>query len=65
MTDLRCGTCNYWIGESAIDLVRVEVVDRSAETRVATPRDLRVCKSCGGVNVFVSKDALDRSLARV
>lgn len=63
MTELRCGNCNHWLGESPVELVFVETVERGPDARIASPRDLRLCKSCGRVNVFVARDALDRYLA--
>jgi hypothetical protein len=56
--ELRCGACNYWLGESVAPLVRLGTVEKSSEATVKRPRDLRVCKSCGKVNVFLARSAL-------
>lgn len=57
--ELRCGGCQYWLGESAEPLVFVETVAKSADALVQRPRDLRLCKSCGRVNVFIRRGDLD------
>lgn len=56
---VRCGNCKHWLGESPEPLVFVEDVGRSDEARVDPPRDLRLCKSCGRVNVFIARKDLD------
>lgn len=62
--EIRCGNCKHWLGESAVPLVYIEHVGHGTEARVAAPRDLRLCKSCGRVNVFVARDHLAEALAR-
>lgn len=62
-TEVRCGNCSHWLGESSVPLVYVEHVRRGSEARVSAPRDLRLCKSCGRVNVFVARDHLHAALA--
>ena len=62
---VRCGNCDYWLGESAEPVVFVDHVPRSAEVGVQAPRDLRLCKACGRVNVFVARKDLDSYRARV
>ena len=57
--DVRCGDCGYWLGESSQKLIHVECLAHSTETRVAPPRDLRLCKKCGRVNVFIAAADLD------
>jgi hypothetical protein len=56
--ELRCGKCNYWLGESTVPLVNLGTVAKSSEAVVKPPRDLRVCKSCGSVNVLVARKDL-------
>ena len=63
MTDLRCGNCGHWLGETPTELVLVEHVTRSSDTKVGAPRDLRLCASCNRVNVFVARASLDGTLA--
>lgn len=58
MNELRCSNCNYWLGESVVSLAHLGHVQKSAEATVKPPRDLRVCKSCGQVNVFVPREGL-------
>lgn len=64
MTELRCGSCGNWLGEAAVDLVFVEDVEKGQKSvsslDVQRPRDLRLCKSCERVNVFVPRSDLDR-----
>lgn len=64
MNELRCGNCKHWLGESSEPLLYVEHVDRSSDARVSRPRDLRLCKSCNQVNVFILKSALDTRMQR-
>ena len=63
MTDevhaLRCHNCRKWIGEAAIALIPVETVAAGTECKVAPPRDLRLCRSCGRVTVFIPRADLD------
>lgn len=63
MTDtdgaLRCGNCHCWLGEATVELVRIEVLEKGAEATIRPPRDLRLCKQCRRVNVFVPKADLD------
>lgn len=56
--EIRCGNCNYWLGESTVPLVNLECVMKSAEATIKPPRDLRVCKSCGQVNVLIARKDL-------
>ena len=56
---LRCQNCRKWIGESVVALVPVETVRAGKECKVAAPRDLRFCRSCGRVTVFIPKADLD------
>jgi hypothetical protein len=56
---LRCGSCDYWLGESVVPLVRVEHVAKGDEVTIRPPRDLRLCKACGRVTVFVAIRDLD------
>lgn len=65
MNELRCGNCGYWVGESTEAMVFVETVDRSVKCLLSPPRDMRICKSCNRVNVFIPRGALDRQLKRV
>jgi hypothetical protein len=62
--EIRCGNCRHWLGESAVPLVYIEHVGHGTKARVAAPRDLRLCKSCGRVNVFVAREHLNAALAR-
>ena len=62
MTEVRCGNCGHWIGEAPDDLVLVEHVKRSSDTKVGPPRDLRICASCNRVNVFIARASLDGML---
>lgn len=62
-TEIRCGNCSHWLGEASLPLVYIEHVRRGAEAKVAAPRDLRLCKSCGQVNVFVAFEHLQARLA--
>ncbi len=55
---LRCGKCDAYLGESTVELVYVDHVDHSRETKVEPPRDLRACK-CGAVNVYIPRADLD------
>lgn len=59
VTEIRCGNCKHWLGEATEPLVYVEHVNRGPDANVSRPRDLRLCKSCNRVNVFISKAALD------
>lgn len=66
MTDaIRCGNCDHWLGESPEPLVFVEHVGRGTDAKINPPRDLRLCKACLRVNVFIKRSDLDgvRSLA--
>jgi hypothetical protein len=63
-TTVRCGNCDYWLGESSTPLVRIEVVAKGEDVALAPPRDLRLCKGCGRVNVFVATKDLDVLRAR-
>ncbi|MFW6089686.1 MAG: hypothetical protein ACODAB_08030 [Gemmatimonadota bacterium] len=63
--EIRCGKCSHWLGEAPEPLVYVEHVGRSTEARVEPPRDLRLCKSCGRVNVFVARTDLGERLGEV
>lgn len=63
MNELRCGNCSHWLGEAPVPLVRIDVVARGSDARVKPPRDLRLCKSCGRVNVFVARADLEARLA--
>ena len=62
---IRCGNCTHWLGESSVPLVFVAHVQKGEEPGVERPRDLRLCKSCGSVNVFVSRNDLAGRLAGV
>ncbi len=44
-------------------MIFVDHVSRDPEAEIGPPRDLRLCKSCGRVNVFVQKDDLDLHMA--
>lgn len=58
--ELRCGNgkCGYWLGESAVPLVNLGVVAKAADATVRGPRDLRLCRKCEQVNVFVTRESL-------
>lgn len=56
---VRCGNCQHWLGEAPEALVYVEHVGKGAEAKVEPPRDLRLCKSCNRVNVFIARKDLD------
>ncbi|WP_425154697.1 hypothetical protein [Candidatus Palauibacter sp.] len=58
MGELRCARCDCWLGESAEPLVHVDTVTKGYDVTLAPPRDLRLCKSCGRVNVFVPRRSL-------
>ena len=58
-TTLRCGNCNHWLGESVERLVFIKHVGKSPEAGIERPRDLRLCKSCSRVNVFIPRSDLD------
>lgn len=60
--EVRCGNCSHWLGESPEPLVYIEHVERGGDARIGAPRDLRLCKSCGRVNVFVARTDLDARL---
>lgn len=62
MIEVRCGNCGHWIGEAPAELILVEHVKRSGDTKVEAPRDLRICRGCGRVNVFVALSSLDGML---
>lgn len=57
--DLQCGNCKLWVGESAEPMVKIDVVDSGFEATVPPPRDLRLCKRCGKVTVFVPSKDID------
>lgn len=57
---LRCKKCDYWIGESIVEMTVVAHVKRSEKVRLAPPRDLRVCGGCGAVNVLVPTSDIDK-----
>lgn len=56
---LRCGNCNYYLGETWSKLVYVGHCKRATDSPVEPPRDLRLCKSCGRINAFVPLSSLD------
>ena len=56
--ELRCGKCKHWLGESPEPVVYVETVANSSESQIPPPRDLRMCRSCQRLNVFVPLKAL-------
>jgi hypothetical protein len=58
-TPLRCGSCNHWLGESVEPLAFVECVKNGMDATIAPPRDLRLCKSCLRVSVFIPRRDLD------
>ena len=58
-TALRCRNCNRWLGESTEPLIFIEHVRKSADVHIRPPRDLRFCKNCNCVNVFVNLKDLD------
>ena len=58
-TSIRCKKCAKWIGESVEPLVPVEIVAAGTESKVAPPRDLRLCRSCGAVTVLIPRADLD------
>jgi hypothetical protein len=66
---IECGNCKTWLGESVVDLVFVEHVEKGVESvselGVRPPRDLRLCKSCDRVNVFIPRAELDQRRAAV
>lgn len=53
------GRCKYWLGESPEPLVYVESVEKGEEVTIPAPRDVRICKGCGSVAIFVPKASLD------
>ena len=59
VTELRCQDCRKWIGEATTALVPVETVAAGKDCKVAPPRDLRLCRSCGRVTVFIPRADLD------
>lgn len=61
--EVRCGNCSHWLGESPVPLVFIEHVQKGADAKVLAPRDLRLCKSCSRVNVFVALEHLQARLA--
>lgn len=63
MSKLRCGNCDHWLGEAPSPLVYVTNIATGEEPSVRPPRDLRLCKSCGQVNVFIAQRDLDARLA--
>lgn len=55
--ELRCANSDcrgYWLGEAPERVVLMEMVAKGADVTVQPPRDLRICKRCGCVNVFVT-----------
>lgn len=62
MTELKCGNCGYWVGESSKPLAYVEHVASGYEAVIPHPRDLRLCKQCSRVSVFVPEEDLRRAL---
>lgn len=52
------GRCKYWLGESPEPLVYVESVEKGEEVTIPPPRDVRICKGCGQVAIFVPKSSL-------
>lgn len=53
------GRCNYWLGESSEPLVYVESVAKGEHVTIPAPRDVRICKGCGHVAIFVPRSSLD------
>lgn len=51
--------CRYWLGESLQPVVYVASVKKGEEVTIAEPRDVRICKGCGQVAVFVPRAGLD------
>lgn len=67
--ELRCGNCNFWLGESSEPLVYVDTVPKwdpatDGELKVRKPRDLRLCKKCEHVNIYVPKSLVRNLLTR-
>lgn len=59
--EVRCGNakCNsYWLGEAAEPMVFIEHVAKGEPVNVASPRDVRLCKACGRLNVHVTRGHL-------
>ncbi len=56
---LRCYECRKWVGESVDPLIPVDRIAAGAECKVDPPRDLRLCRSCGVVTVFIPRADLD------
>lgn len=56
---VRCGNCDYWLGESASPLVFIEHVAKDADVVIGHPRDVRNCKACSRKNVFIPRADLD------
>lgn len=54
------GACKYWLGESPEPLVYVESVEKGEEVKIPPPRDVRICKGCGSVAIFVPRESLAR-----
>lgn len=63
-TEVRCGNCGHWLGESPEQLVFIEHVAKSGEARIDPPRDLRMCRSCQQVNVFIRLAELDSAMSQ-
>ena len=59
VTEVRCRNCRKWVGETVAPLVPVETVAAGEESKIAPPRDLRLCRSCGTVTVFIPRADLD------
>lgn len=53
--ELRCGNgrCNYWLGEAPSQMVNLGVFAKAGDVTIQGPRDLRLCRKCEQVNVFV------------
>jgi HK97 family phage prohead protease len=61
---LRCANCSHWVGEAVEEMVRIGHEPNAKNLHVRPPRDLRLCRSCGRVTVFIPKNDLDRIRGR-
>jgi HK97 family phage prohead protease len=59
---LKCANCKYWLGEAVEEMAAIDHVGHGRDVTLSPPRDLRLCKQCGRVTVFVRRKDLDRLL---
>lgn len=60
--EVRCQNCSHYLGESSVELVSLGTVKHSTEVKVQPPRDLRYCKSCQNISIYVARADLEARL---